>query len=85
MCPSTNVQRLRPTFERLEGRCDIGSPPYFEHFDINAKSMGCGLNLRYLYYRSGIANITDDRQSAHIGERLAQDFEVRTWASSAMR
>jgi hypothetical protein len=56
-------------------RRDIRSTPYFEHFDINANFTGCGLNLRYLQYRTGVADITDERQSMQIGERLAQDFE----------
>src|SRR5262245_3336171 len=71
----THVQRLRPALERLEGRRDIRGTPYFERFDINANFTGCGLNLRYLQYRTGVADITDDCQSMQIGERLAQDFD----------
>src|SRR5215467_10721114 len=71
----THVQRLRPALERLEGRRDIRSAPYLEHFGINANFTGCGLNLRYLQYRPGITDIADDRQSAQIGECLTQDFE----------
>src|SRR5262249_4771623 len=48
----TSVQRLRPDFERLESRCNIGRAAYFEHVDIKAKFTGCGLNLRYLQYRA---------------------------------
>src|SRR5262249_26053899 len=72
----TSVQRLRPDFERLESRCNIGRAAYFEHVDIKAKFTGCGLNLRYLQYRARIADIADDRQSTQIGERLAQDFDA---------
>ena len=71
----THVQRLRAALERLEGRRNVRSAPYFEHLEVKADFTRCGLNLRYLQDRAGIADIADDRQSAQIGERLAQDLE----------
>jgi len=74
-CARTHVKRLHPLSERLEGRRNVGSAPYFEQFDINANFSCCGLNLRHLQDRAGIADIADDRQSLQMGERLAQHFE----------
>jgi hypothetical protein len=71
----THVQRLRAALERLEGRRNVRSAPYFEHLEVKADFTGCGLNLRYFQHRAGIVDIADDRESAQIGERLAQDLE----------
>ena len=71
----THIKSLRPALERVEGRHDILRAPYFEHVDVNTNLTGCGLSLRCLQYRAGIAHVGDDRQAAEIRKHLAQKFD----------
>src|SRR5262249_54464144 len=68
---TTNIERVCPIPERLEGWCDVLCSPHFPSDHLKAELAGSGLSLAHLQRSLG-AYIAQDRQPAQTGDNLAQ-------------
>jgi hypothetical protein len=72
-----DIKGLRAALDEcLEREGDILCSPNFKGDDLKAEHSGRGLNFAYLNYDDGIVDIPDNRQTAQIGDDLAQEFEL---------
>ena len=72
---TNNIERLCAILECLEGRRDIRCLPDFQHDGLNAKRVGCGLDLVQFPQGRWIVGIDHDRQSAQTGDDRPQEFD----------
>ena len=69
-----NLKRLRSDLKCTKSGHDIFGTANSEHIHLKAKLASNCLNLRDLFYRSGIANIGDDREVTQIRGSNSRDF-----------
>ena len=74
-----------PPDESVEGRCDILGPVDFRCHDFEAESTGRRQDLAQIEHGAGIASIDQNRQSAEIADRLAQELQSPSGSIGVLR
>jgi len=70
-----NVERVHTTLELLNGGGHILRSPHFGHDRLKSELASCRLKVDHFNHGGGIAGISQNGQSANIGQNLAQIFK----------